>query len=443
MNFMLATITTLCIFTLALVILMIYNKNATITLRASQFTHTPYGNTFIISASIIWASMVSVFGSTLQNQWFGKDKIGGETLAFLIPVLVTVILSVLHYIQSQHKENKNQARPCFDAVAQNSEQTINTLGIVYECAQNILQIKQAEERSFGSALGQLSLNETIEHNLDSAFNSAICSILTVTRDFIEGTEQVHIKANVFNLIQATSIKRDSTTREKQIFSIASVEQSPFFLYSSTVDVRLEHCQFVLACDKALSCEIKPKNNKPSKSDEDTNPAICMPFTLNSQHIIQHHPNLFGAPEALLTGRGVYISNVSKRMNSFLRELKRSPKYKPHITEYYEQSIRKYYEDDCDRPKSILSIPIGDVNITNLHDLTTESVPPRCVLNIYVNIENFLSNDLKSETYHALLRPLCHYLSLLISIRFLYSAMISDYNKKQSCSQTKMMEAANG
>ncbi|MNS04563.1 hypothetical protein D3C72_359270 [compost metagenome] len=440
---MLSSIFALCIATFIIVIAIIFTKNSPFTLHISQLTHTPYGNIFIISASIVWASMVSVFGSTLQNQWFGTEDIGNETIAFLTSVLVTIILSVLHYIQSQHKENKNQARPCFDAITQNSEQTINTLKIVYECAQDIAKIKQAEERNIGSALSISSLNETMENKLDSAFNTTICSILAVTRDFIEGAEQVHIKANVFNLIQATSIKKDSNTREKQIFSISSVENSPFFLYSSTVDVRLEHCQFVLACDKALSCEIKPKNPKPSRSDEDESPAICMPFTLKQQSITQHHPNLFGAPEALLTGRGVYISNVSKRMNSFLRELKKSPKYKPHITEHYEESIRKYYEDDCDRPKSILSIPIGDVNITNLDDLATESVSPRCVLNIYVNIENFLSNDSKSETYHSLLRPLCYYLSLLISIRFLYSGMISEYNKSQSCSQTSMMEAANG
>ena len=109
------------------------NKRSDFTIFLAKFTHSSYGQLLLTSIGILWASIVSVFGSKLQEQWFEGKHWGAENLVFGISVILALVLSVLHYIYSQIKEQQNQSRPSYDAINENSVHNVNVTSIVNTC----------------------------------------------------------------------------------------------------------------------------------------------------------------------------------------------------------------------------------------------------------------------------------------------------------------------
>ncbi len=432
------------------------NKRSDITLFFAKFTHSSYGQLLLTSIGILWASIISVFGGKLQEQWFEGKVWGAENLVFGISVILALILSVLHYIYSQIKEQHNQSRPSYNAIQENSVHNVNVTSIVNSCMLDLKDVVTKEKREKGSFLGDNKNAEEYNKLLDSALKICMESILLVTKRISEGNDDVTVKANIFNLITSASVhasfieQGEHKQEGESIFTKQSIDNSPFFLFSSNFHSRLEYCKYILACDQSYTCKIDRNNifEQCGKVEEQDIPAICMPVSF-SEFVSDNklaHPNLFGAPEAITSNREVYIGNISDHVDKFFDDLKKSPDYKEHITGHYESSIRSYYAKDKDKPKSILSIPIGKFNL-NINKLAYPSKydQPACVLNIYVNRINFLENELKSEAFYSMLRPLCHNLSMLISLKIAYTNMLKVYTDTStvvtSVSQPK--EVANG
>ena len=416
----------------------LFNKRSSFTLFLAKFTHSSYGQLLLTSIGILWASIISVFGGKLQEQWFEGKPWETENLVFGVSVVLALTLSVLHYIYSQIKEQHSQSRPSYNAINENSVHSVNVTSIVNSCMLDLKDAVTKEKRDKGSFLGEKGETEKYNEHLDSALKICMESILLVTKRINEGTDDVTVKANIFNLIPSTSAhasfmkKREHKQEGESIFTKDSIDSSPFFLFSSNFHSRLEHCKYILACDQSYTCKID-RNNKfeqCGKNERQEVPAICMPVSF-SEYVSDNklaHPNMFGAPEAITNNREVYIGNISEYVDKFFNDLKKSPDYKDHITGHYESSIRSYYAKDKDKPKSILSIPIGKFNL-NVNKLAYPSTYDQqaCVLNIYVNRINFLENELKSEAFYSMLRPLCHNLSMLISLKIAYTSMLKVYN----------------
>lgn len=450
----------ICLFIIACLglvisILFLYKKQAKITVSLAKFTHSSYGQLLLTSMGILWASLISVFGGKLQEQWFDGKTWGAENLFFGVSVILAIILSILHYIYGQIKEQQNQSRPSFEAVNENSTQGVNAMGIINNCILDLQNIVRLEKNKPGVILGDAQTSNNYNLTLDNAIETCMKSILLVTKRVNEGNDDVNVKANIFNLIPAWaahssfSCKRNHQQENNAIFTKESIDNSPFFLFSTNLHSRLEHCESILACDQSYTCEIDRKNNfkkckHPSKNDV---PPICMPVShsMNLPGEKLPHPNLFGAPEAITSNREVYIGNLSEHIDSFFNDLRKSPQYREHITGYYEQSIRTYYEKDKDKPKSILSIPLGklDLDINNLN-IPVEFTQCACVINIYINKVNYLENELKSEAFYSMLKPLCHSLSVLISLKIAYTNVLKDYTIKNPVeTMTKEQEVING
>lgn len=439
---------------LILSLVFMRTKRSDITVKISKYTHSSYGQLFLTLIGIFWASIISVFGSKLQEQWFEGKTWGAENLFFGLSVILAAILSVLHYIYSQIKEQQNQIRPSFESINENSIQTVNAMGIVNRCILDLQNIIKLEKSNPGSVLGDPEKSTIYDKTLDSAIQTCMKSILLVAKRVDEGNHDVNVKANIFNIIPARaahesfSSKNNHKQENRSIFTKESIDYSPFFLFSSNLHSRLEHCDYVLACDQSYTCEID-RNNVFRTCEEDGNkkvPAICMPvsYDLNWGDRVPH-PNLFGAPEAIVNKREIYVDNINEHLNSFFSELAKSPKYRDHKTAFYEKNIRSYYEKDKDKPKSILSIPLlkFDIDVNKL-DIFSESIIHACVVNIYVNRTNFLENELKSEAFYSMLKPLRHNLSLLISLKIAYANVIKDYNmKKHRGPLTEIKEVVNG
>ncbi|WP_299807806.1 hypothetical protein [uncultured Shewanella sp.] len=441
---------------IVLSVYFLFNKRSGFTLLLAKFTHSSYGQLLLTSIGILWASIISVFGSKLQEQWFEGKTWGAENLVFGVSVVLAIILSVLHYIYSQIKEQHSQSRPSYNAINENSAHSVNVTSIVNSCMLDLKDAVTKEKRDKGSFLANGESTKQYNESLDSALKICMESILLVTKRIGEGNDGDTVKANIFNLIpsnlaHASFINQGEHKQEgESIFTKDSIDNSPFFLFSSNFHSRLEHCKYILACDQSYTCKID-RNNKfeqCGKSEKQEVPAICMPVSFNEYVSVGKlaHPNLFGAPEAITNNKEVYIGNISEYVDQFFSDLKKSPDYKDHITGHYESSIRSYYAKDKDKPKSILSIPIGKFNL-NVNKLAYPSTydQPACVLNIYVNRINFLENELKSEAFYSMLRPLCHNLSMLISLKIAYTSMLKVYNDTNTVdtAMTQVKEAVNG
>lgn len=436
----------------------LFNKKSNVTIFCAKLTHSSYGQLFLTAIGIFWASIVSVFGGKLQEQWFEGKPWGAENLVFGISVILALILSVLHYIYSQIKEQHSQSRPSYKSINENSIHSVNVTRIVNSCMLDLKDAVTKEKRQKGSFLNDTQSTAKYNESLDNALTTCMESILCVTKRIGEGDDDITVKANIFNLIPSSSAHASFMSQGEHqqdgeaIFTKDSIDNSPFFLFSSNFHSRLEHCKYILACDQSYTCKIDRKNKfeQCGKKEKQDFPAICMPVSF-SEYISDGklaHPNIFGAPEAITDDKVVYIGNISERVDQFFNDLKKSPDYKEHITGHYETSIRSYYAKDKDKPKSILSIPIGkfDLNVNKLN-YPVEYDQQACVLNIYVNRINFLENELKSEAFYSMLKPLCHNLSMLISLKIAYTSMLKVYNEKNNVvkvmSQAQTKGAANG
>ncbi|EOE6725271.1 TPA: hypothetical protein PCI20_001072 [Klebsiella pneumoniae] len=410
-------------------------RKENITSFMSKWTHTANGNFVLVGVSIIWASIVSVFGSQLQQQWFGGTDWGIETFIFGTSVALTLILSFLHYIQSQEKELQSYTRPTYEAIKENSTQCLNLMKVINDCIQDFKFIEAKESNKRGIVFDDESEREKFNTSMDKAIETAIQSVLLITKRSIDGYDDLHLKANIFNLINSSAVYSGlskESDNNNSIFNAKAVTSSPFFLFSTNLQARLESCDFILVCEKTCTCQLDKKNKFSNcyneGIDKEAEP-LCMPFTLKHHDAKMNHPNLFGAPYAALNNHEVYVRNIIESVNDYISDLRKSPQFKEHMNDHYERAIRNYYEKDSDKPKSLISFPIYSIEIDPIKISTPfEGKSVICVFNIYANRVNFLENDLKAESLYALLKPIFHMLGVLISLKKLYIEKIRCYNE---------------
>lgn len=416
-------------FSILLCFVFLKGRRSVIILTMSKWTHSVIGNFILAGIGILWASLVSVFGTQLQQQWFGNVELGNETLIFFISVTIALIMSFLHYIQSQHNELQNRHRPSFEVLMENSKQSIHLMTVVSQCINFLQSIYAKENTSKGSVLGNKIKREKYNETLDNAIENNIKSILIITKKIIEGYDDVNLKANIFNLIPSGDVRRDFNNSKKSsdsIFNDEAVNNSPFFLFSSNLQSRLECCDYVLVCEKTRTCQLDNKGKFSNCMDGET-PPLCMPFSKTQNK--HKHPNLFGAPSAISNRREVYIENIELYANNYIKELKSSTKYKDDVTVAYEKGVLSYYEKDIDKPKSIISFPIYSVPVEKNNFATHEGKRGNimCVLNIYANRVNFLENQNKAESLYELLKPILYKLGFLMTLKNIYTHEIKCYN----------------
>ncbi|TOQ59596.1 hypothetical protein CGG91_22595, partial [Vibrio parahaemolyticus] len=64
------------VFGLVLSLVFMKTKRSEMTVKIAKYTHSSYGQLLLTLIGIFWASIISVFGSKLQEQWF-EGKVWG------------------------------------------------------------------------------------------------------------------------------------------------------------------------------------------------------------------------------------------------------------------------------------------------------------------------------------------------------------------------------
>ncbi|SDS62525.1 hypothetical protein SAMN05216496_2018 [Pseudomonas sp. Z003-0.4C(8344-21)] len=185
-----------------------------------------------------------------------------------------------------------------------------------------------------------------------------------------------------------------------------LNQSPFFLFGSNLDARLDGTDGILhISSNELSTVFAGQLD--GEPDADIEP-ICFPFVLPNTKLKAHHPNIPGAPEAVSSLRPQYIANCRTHYDEWLDTELRDDS---HISPHYQGVISKYYG----RHKfavSILAIPLYVKNIDG-------SKQRLGCLNIYKDKKNILMGDSRNNQFVELLLPLCSFLSDMISLYRVY------------------------
>ncbi|WP_104684562.1 hypothetical protein [Pseudomonas syringae] len=185
-----------------------------------------------------------------------------------------------------------------------------------------------------------------------------------------------------------------------------VNDSPFFLFGSNIDARLDNADGILhISDLGLSTYVGGEEF--AKPDSDILP-ICFPFHMDAKDHAKSHPNLPGGPVAVASGQSQYIQDSRTHFKEWLDQETLENKY---LTEHYKSTIASYYSSHR-YATSILSIPLLPKNMGNKN---TGDKPPIACLNIYNNKANILMGDSRNAQFVQLLQPICVYLHDMISL----------------------------
>ncbi|WP_076564246.1 hypothetical protein [Pseudomonas sp. B10] len=225
----------------------------------------------------------------------------------------------------------------------------------------------------------------------------LTKILILAQNWDSAPKETY-RANIMLVERDKDLIRRQYTQE--------VNNSPFFLFGSNIDARLDNADGILhISDLELSTYVGGEEF--AKPDTDILP-ICFPFCMDAKDHAKSHPNIPGGPVAVASGQSQYIQDSRTHFKEWLDQEAVENK---HLTEHYKSTIASYYSSHR-YATSILSIPLLPRNMGSKDN--GDKFPVAC-LNIYNNKANILMGDSRNAQFVQLLQPICAYLHDMISL----------------------------
>lgn len=351
---------------------------------------TSYGSMIIALLSIGSAAMISVMSGDIKAEYaatstwaqFIKTEYLWQSIVLSIAAVVAVFLREVGVVTStRQKEKELQDRlttmPPKQFLAAYSDAVID-IRFLFE--------SQAQDNS----------QPMSRQSLASDIRVVLTKILVLAQNWDSAPTETY-RANIMMVELDKDLIRSKFAQQ--------VNESPFFLFSSNLDARLDNADGILhISDLELSTSVG--NQGLADPDSEIRP-ICFPFKVDAADHGTSHPNLPGGPVAVSTNESQYIQDSRTHFKEWLDDESLN---NPYVTEHYKTTIGKYYTTHR-YATSILSIPLapGEDDIT----------PIGC-LNIYNNKANILMGDSRNAQFVQLLQPICAYLHDMI---LLYRAFI--------------------
>ena len=353
--------------------------------------------------NITWATQASLQAETLLTYidftyWKNEDQISNIGVIFLFAITTVILLTLIRDKGNKYLQERERTLPSSEVIEKNSNEIKNGIINIYNITNVYLGVMQpgSKEDNIKSTL------KLTEIYILEAFKS----ITNVTNKWTEsfcGDSKFNI--NFFSLLDINNVRErinnDETLKK-------SIEESPFFMFNDNLESRLEHCEYILVCNKNFSTSNKDGFKDGNKI------SLVMPYsTPTFQREKKAHPNFLGAPKALEQQNIKYIpstDNISKELNEILRK----NKINKYATPDFKRTIIEYYKYDT--TKSILSIPVYDKD---------DKDKPLGVINIYSDINDSLQNK-RHEILYRLIIPHIYNTQVLIPI---FYSLISELNKR--------------
>lgn len=369
--------------------------------------------TFLFSLfNITWATQASLQAKELLSYidftyWSKNEQISTVGIIFLFAITMVVLLTLIRDKGNKYLQERERTLPTSDVIYENSEKLKNEIKSLYLISNAYIEVMKE-----GSNINDI---EKTLRLTEGYIVSAFKNITSVTQKWTEhfcGDAKFNI--NFFSLIDIKNVK---DTIESDDILKNSIEESPFFLFSDNLNSKLEHCDYILVCNKNFSTSNKDgvkDNNKLS---------LVMPYS-SPEFIAKNkaHPNFLGAPKSLEKGSIQYIKNtdnIEKELNSLLNK----NKINKFTTPAFRKGIKEYYKYDT--TMSVLSIPVYDKD---------DKDKPLGVINIYSDINDPFQNK-RHEILYNLIIPHIYNTQVMIPIFYSLIGKINSLNKLKNKRQT--------
>ena len=358
----------------------------TVFLAVCQLISTSLGSLIIALLSIGSAAMVSVMSGDIRAEYaathtwdtFFQTKYLWPSIKFSIAAVVAVFLREIGLVTSSRKKEKE---------LQDRLTTMPPKQFLAAYSDAVIDI-----RSLFEIQEQDNSAPMTKESLASDIRLVLTKILVLAQNWDSAPTETY-RANVM------MVELDKDQIRKRYSQ--QVNESPFFLFNSNLDARLDNADGILhITDLELSTSVSKEEL--ANPDNDILP-ICFPFRVDASDHAKSHPNLPGGPVAVATMESQYIEDSRIHFKEWLDD---EAIQNPHITEHYKNIIGKYYTTHR-YATSILSIPLAPRN-TGVGNRS----PIGC-LNIYNNKASILMGDSRNAQFVQLLQPICAYLHDMI------------------------------
>ncbi|MCA4076233.1 hypothetical protein F9Z43_23915 [Pseudomonas monteilii] len=351
---------------------------------------TSYGSMIIALLSIGSAAMISVMSGDIKAEYtatqtwaqFFQTEYLWPSIILSIAAVIAVFLREVGVVTSTRKKEKE---------LQDRLTTMPPKQFLAAYSDAVIDIRflfESQEQDDSQPMSKQSLASDIR--------VVLTKILVLAQNWDSAPTETY-RANIMMVELDKDVIRNKFSQQ--------VNESPFFLFSSNIDARLDNADGILhITDLELSTSVG--NQDLADPDNEIRP-ICFPFKINTSDHAKSHPNLPGGPVAVSTNESQYIQDSRTHFKEWLDDEARQ---NPHVTEHYKTTIGKYYNTHR-YATSILSIPLAPGDDTK--------TPIGC-LNIYNNKANILMGDSRNAQFVQLLQPICAYLHDMI---LLYRAFI--------------------
>ncbi|HHG3024741.1 TPA: hypothetical protein ACPVWX_004687 [Vibrio parahaemolyticus] len=340
-------------------------------------------STYIAIVTLVFGALFSVFSTELKTEIQGG-------------IGITVILSLIGLVCLFFILNRNDFVIQKDLREKESklDRQINNLKVHLSNMPPKTVLSNISQHVI--ALNELVIQEGI--SAEDKVKEILSSIVELAAlwDGHETPKDVDYNINFMLLLESQAVKAailEGSTDFKD-----AIIKSAFFLYSDNLDSCLDNCDAILYTKREYSV-----STNGGKSENDSEPCMCLPVTLNRSDLKNKQPNIFGAPACVVDKKATYIPNTSEALQSFINEAQSSHS---RFSKYYQNSLEKYY-NDC--KYSIYSIPLQDKDGVIF-----------AVVNIYqsfIGCDNKLilrSEEHASSFYH-LMTPICNLLAQVLDL----------------------------
>ncbi|EHR6175837.1 hypothetical protein ACHE4N_000329 [Vibrio parahaemolyticus] len=379
------------------------------------------GNLTFAIVSVVWASTVSVFGNELKEELFGKETLTMVSFFFLNSVYLAVFLGTLISLHRKKVELDNQTSAPPEALSVASKSIIELQQEFRRCL--------SDWDNISNEISTLTHDEAkdFEDNLVDAKKGCLSALLDVANAWNGRAEFIGYKANLLNIIDSNDVSKllhsqgpiSPLSHGSFTFSSDAIENSPFFLFSNSTQSKIERCDYLLVNEQDLSVSLNY-----GEREESNHFPICLPFSLTRKNPATNklkQPNFIGAPLALQLEQPYYVSSTTEKVNAYIESLKSNKSYANFVDRNFVNSIHKYYEDDS--AGSLISVPLNTYAYNEAEqEWYRQGGKHTCILNVYANQEHLFTNNDVVQSYILLVKPICHMLAVLISLRLKWSKM---------------------
>ncbi|WP_421153371.1 hypothetical protein [Aeromonas dhakensis] len=374
-------------------------RNACITATNSFFS------LLLHLSGVIWASSVSIYNLELKAQVVSRTtSLTTIGFVFLLANAIAIILLTMRNRGEKIKSYIEKSLPPTEVITFNAEKYQEHLMIYRNTATTKykLELDSIETESIFKNRQRVAIETLASHA-----KVVISGIIDIANSWTKQRYgDLKYSANIFSVIDKNGYDLHSEPELMQ-----AIVESPFFLYTDTLESRLYYCDKLIISQQEFSTCNQKK--------EAQGIPLVLPYSENNGLGKKCHPNFEGAPKAIELRQAQYLADTKKITDLFFKQILNT-NHEPYITEYYKKKLHQYYKDD--NTCSLLSIPMYSYDKKDVF----------AIFNIYSDTPDMLYSKERALAFYQFIRPHIAILEFIIQTQIRIASLrvpIKEKNQK--------------